>query len=433
MTATALPLWYAGDLGRASRSTSCAAGKLTTMPRSIELFAGGGGMALGLHLAGFEHLRLVEWDAKACDTLRLNASRIDPDTGRPPWDVATVECGDVRAYASGLLEATPDDVDLVAGGPPCQPFSLGGLHAGQDDLRNMFPAALDVVRAATPKAVIFENVPGLLRPSFRPYFDYVRDQLRAPSITVRSGESWRDHWDRVQENAHASELRYRVSRQLILAADLGVAQVRRRVFVIAIRDDLDVEWGHLAGDHSEDALLYDKYVSGSYWEEHAADHTTRSITKSGLPEPPPSFASRIERLKVEGRPSDKRWRTVRDTLRDPEPLPLPVDHKQIGKWPNHVGVPGARSYPGHTGSDIDSPAKTIKAGVHGVCGGEAMIRFTDGTLRYMTTREAARVQGFPDWYEFTGARSHAMRHIGNAVAVRVAQAVGERLRLLLSI
>jgi DNA (cytosine-5)-methyltransferase 1 len=402
------------------------------MPTSVELFAGGGGMALGLHLAGFDHLRLVEWDGRACDTLRLNATKVDPTAGHPPWEVAHVECGDVREFAA---ERASDfrGVDLVAGGPPCQPFSLGGLHAGDNDQRNMFPAALDVVRACAPKLVVFENVPGLLRPSFKPYFDYVRDQIEAPSVAPRPGEPWREHWDRVRRGGGGGDVRYRVARQVILAADLGVGQVRRRVFLIGIRDDLGVEWGELAGDHSEDALLYDKYVSGSYWDEHADDRGVRQIVRNGLPPAPSSLSRRVERLRDTGRPSDKRWRTLRDVLREPEALPTPVDGKQRGPWPNHVGVPGARAYPGHTGSDIDAPAKTIKAGVHGVCGGEAMVRFHDDSLRYMTTREAARVQGFPDWYEFTGARSHAMRHIGNAVAVRVAQAVGERLRTLTGI
>ncbi|HWL37639.1 MAG TPA: DNA cytosine methyltransferase [Frankiaceae bacterium] len=399
------------------------------MATSVELFAGGGGMALGLHLAGFDHLRLVEWDERACDTLRLNATRPDPTIGQPPWAVERVECGDVRKFAAERA-ADYHGIDLVAGGPPCQPFSLGGLHAGDNDERNMFPAALDVVRACVPKMVVFENVPGLLRPSFKPYFDYVRDQLEAPSVVPRRGETWHDHWARVRRRGPGTDVRYRVARQVILAADVGVGQSRRRVFLIGIREDLGVEWGELAGDHSEDALLYDKYVSGSYWEEHADDPVVRGIVRSGLPQAPSIVSRRIARLRDTGRPSDKRWRTVRDVLREPEPLPTPVDGEQRGQWPNHVGVPGARSYPGHTGSDIDAPAKTIKAGVHGVCGGEAMIRFSDGSLRYMTTREAARVQGFPDWYEFTGARSHAMRHIGNAVAVRVAQAVGERLRTL---
>jgi DNA (cytosine-5)-methyltransferase 1 len=109
-------------------------------------------------------------------------------------------------------------------------------------------------------------------------------------------------------------------------------------------------------------------------------------------------------------------------------LPEPIDGIQSHDHLNHSGIPGARSYPGHTGSDIDLPSKTIKAGVHGVCGGEAMIRFHDGKLRYMTVRESARIQTFPDDYEFLGARSHAMRHIGNAVPVQLAKEIGLHMR-----
>ncbi|MFL6160762.1 MAG: DNA cytosine methyltransferase [Jatrophihabitantaceae bacterium] len=397
------------------------------MPDSIELFAGGGGMALGLHLAGFEHRQLVEWDGQACETLRLNSRRDDPLHGRPPWKPDAVVGGDVREWAAALDSRT---VDLVAGGPPCQPFSLGGIHAGYSDPRNMFPAALDVVRATAPKLVIFENVPGLLRSGFLPYFDYVAAQLGAPSVLPSASETWQQHRDRVLRNAHRSELRYRVDRQVILSADLGVPQSRRRVFLIGIREDLNAGWEPLPADYTEDALLHDQYVSGTYWEEHQDDPEAHKLLRAGLPAAPARLASRVARLRLEGRPVEKRWRTVRDMLREPERLPEPVDGRQRGRWPNHIGVPGARAYVGHTGSDIDLPAKTIKAGVHGVCGGEAMIRFRDGRLRYLTTREAARVQGFPDWYEFTGARSLAMRHIGNAVAVRVAQAVGEQLRRL---
>lgn len=420
---------FASERSESSEAGSPTAGSLRPVLRSIELFAGGGGMALGLHAAGFDHEKLVEWDRRACDTLLHNTASSDPLTGQPPWAEEDVFSGDVREYAQELQGSPVNGLDLIAGGPPCQPFSLGGVHAGHADQRNMFPAALDIVRATAPKFVIFENVPGLIRPSFLPYFDYVGNQLVAASVLPNPGEVWQDHNERVL-NARRSALRYRVSRQVILAADLGVPQLRRRVFMIGIREDLGTSWVDLAADHSEDALLYSQYVSGEYWEEHGDAKEVRQILRSGLPEPSPRMAARVERLRSKGAPGEKRWRTVRDMLREPEALPEPKGGIQVGKWANHIGVPGARSYPGHTGSEIDLPAKTIKAGVHGVCGGEAMIRFRDDSLRYMTTREAARVQGFPDWYEFVGARSHAMRQIGNAVAVRVAQAVGERLRQL---
>lgn len=385
-------------------------------------------MALGLHAAGFVHARLVEWDARACQTLRLNAESIDLRTGAVPWTYDSVVEGDVRDFARSLADF--GTTDLVAGGPPCQPFSLGGVHAGQADERNMFPAALDVVRAVQPRFVIFENVPGLIRPGFQPYFDYVEEQLRAVSIAPKANESWSDHLARVKRDAKRSELRYHVKHQVLLAADLGIPQMRRRVFMIGIREDLGAQWTDIAADHSEDALLHAQYISGSYWDEHAGDPEVKRLIHRGAPQPPARLIGRLARLRRQNAPTEKRWRTVRDMLREPERLVTPVDGQQRGPWANHVGIPGARSYQGHTGSNIDLPAKTIKAGVHGVCGGEAMIRFHDNRLRYMTTREAARVQGFPDWYEFTGARSHAMRQIGNAVAVRVAQAVGERLRQL---
>jgi DNA (cytosine-5)-methyltransferase 1 len=389
-------------------------------PRSIEIFAGGGGMALGLQQAGFEHVALVEWDANACDTLRLNASS--------RWASAEIFDGDVRQWTNTRRARDVGEIDVVAGGPPCQPFSLGGLHNGDLDKRNMFPAALHVVRKFRPKAVVFENVPGLMRPSFRPYFDYVVAQLREPTLTIRKSEDWRAHANRLAKPKRGKRsLSYRIGMpRIVNAADYGVPQVRRRVIVVAIRDDLEIDWDWdgFMPTHSQASLTYDKWVEPVYWEQH------------GLPEPerPAAITDEvIHGLKVAGRPETERWQTVRDMLRTPTPLPMPVDHQPDPVVSNHVGVPGARSYAGHTGSDIDLPAKTIKAGVHGVCGGEAMIRFEDGSLRYLTVRESGRVQGFPDDYVFAGARSIAMRQIGNAVAVGLARQIGTRLRTVLGI
>ena len=373
-------------------------------------------MALGLHQAGFEHSALVEWDSQACDTLRNNAS------GR--WALDGIWDGDVRDWLDGPSPASVGEIDLVAGGPPCQPFSLGGVHAGENDERNMFPAALDTVRQFTPKAVMFENVPGLMRTSFRPYFDYVVNQLREPSVNIKKGELWYEHAARVIKKPRGTRsLRYRVMDPVILnSADYGIPQTRRRVFIVAIRDDLGVEWSGLPETHSKVSLNYDQWVEETYWEDHR------------LPVPPAEMTAKaILKLKIAGRPETDRWRTVRDMLREPTPLPKPVDGVSPRGVANHIGIPGARSYTGHTGSYIDLPSKTMKAGVHGVCGGEAMIRFEDDSLRYLTVREAARVQGFPDDYGFEGARGTAMHQIGNAVAVGVARQVGERLRSILSI
>jgi DNA (cytosine-5)-methyltransferase 1 len=388
--------------------------------RSIELFAGGGGLALGLHEAGVEHAALVEWDTRACATLRRNAAGL--------WDASAIWDGDVREWIKVVSAKGLGEIDVVAGGPPCQPFSLGGLHAGQNDERNMFPAALDVVRHFQPKAVIFENVPGLLRPSFLPYFQYIVNQLREPTVKLKRGEPWREHAERLTQRPRGKRsLRYEVAEPVVLnAADFGVPQVRRRVFVVAIRSELGLvwEWDKVQQSHSGRALRYDQWVEPIYWDEHGISRppTPDSISQDDLQE-----------LKRAGRPEAERWRTVRDMLREPTLLPRAAEAGEEPPVPNHIAIPGARSYPGHSGSVLDLPSKTIKAGVHGVCGGEAMIRFPDGSLRYLTVRESARVQGFPDDYAFEGPRSTAMRHIGNAVAVGVARRVGERLRELLKL
>jgi DNA (cytosine-5)-methyltransferase 1 len=385
---------------------------MTTKRISVELFAGGGGMALGTRNAGFEHLALVEWNKSAAAILRHNAKK-HPDL----WSAEHVLEQDVRLW----LRETPikkDLVDLVAGGPPCQPFSLAGVHAGDNDERNMFPAAIQVVRKLRPKFVLFENVPGLTRPSFAPYFEYIKHQLEKPTIAAKDHELWTEHHKRVRKSKPTG-VRYVVHEHLLDAADFGLPQNRRRVFLVGIRSDVAgaSDWGAPVGDYSRDALLYDQWVTGDYWKEHGQP----------TPDRPYGLEERICALKGSGRPDGLRWQTIRDCITD---LPEPVDRSPTDGVADHEGIPGARSYPKHSGSAFDWPAKTIKAGVHGVSGGEAMIRFDDGSLRYFTVRESARMQGFPDEYEFPVARSRSMAAIGNAVAAPVAKLLTERLASL---
>jgi DNA (cytosine-5)-methyltransferase 1 len=374
---------------------------------SIELFAGGGGLALGLRRAGFHHYTLIEYNHNATKVLRHNA-----DLNPALWSRDAILEEDVRTWHAEL--ANPPEVSLVAGGPPCQPFSLAGVHAGDTDDRNMFPAALEVVRRLLPPLVIFENVPGLTRPSFAPYYHYVQAQLRHPTVRPRDTEMWSEHFDRIQRSRAIP--RYRVYEEHVDAADLGVPQSRRRVFLIGIRSDLSgaASWPGIERKHSRDALLYEQYVESTYWDEHDLPQ----------PEVPDQLRTRVAQLKGDERPGGQRWRTLRDALSG---LPTPVDDEETAGVANHCGIPGARVYAKHTGSPIDWPAKAIKAGVHGVSGGEAMIRFPDASLRYLTIREAARIQSFPDVYEFPGSRSRVMGIIGNAVAVDVADAVGRSL------
>jgi len=377
---------------------------------AVELFAGAGGLAMGASLAGFTPKAVVEWDKWACDTIRENEQRGFPLVQNWPL----VE-GDVRGYDYGALE---DKIDLVAGGPPCQPFSLGGKHLAYNDQRDMFPASVDVVRRLRPKAFVFENVKGLTRSSFANYFQYITLQLTFPEIVRRTDEMWMDHLVRLEKAKTSGKKRgltYEVVCRVLNAADYGVPQKRERVFMVGFRSDIDAKWAFPDPTHAFDALLEEQWITGDYWDRHEVSERQRPDSSS-------RFARRIKQLSMSNdRPSDtiKPWRTVRDALVG---LPDPrVGNSKL--FHNHRFQDGARPYPGHTGSPIDLPSKALKAGDHGVPGGENMMIRLDGSVRYFTVREAARLQTFPDGYIFHGSWTETMRQLGNAVPVKLGQAV----------
>jgi DNA (cytosine-5)-methyltransferase 1 len=373
--------------------------------RSIELFAGAGGLALGSSKAGFKHEAVIEWDENACNTIRENQRR----GLKPPVEWPVVEPIDVTEFDfSGIKE----DLELIAGGVPCQPWSLGGKHKGFKDERNLFPEVVKIVRGLRPKAVIIENVKGLTRKVFHNYYQYIQHQLRYPEIEQKSAESWMDHLRRLEQHhtsASTEGLHYQVVPRLVNAADFGIPQRRERVFIVAFRSDLGIKWNFPEETHSQDALIYDKYVSGEYWDR--VDLPQRKTVPDRLRE-------RVARLTILP-PTECPWKTVREALQG---LPDPV-RESSGKFENHVHNPGARSYPGHTGSPMDEPAKTLKAGVHGVPGGENTLAYSNGQVRYFTVREAARIQTFPDEYVFHSSWTESMRQIGNAVPVELAELV----------
>jgi DNA (cytosine-5)-methyltransferase 1 len=160
---------------------------------SLEICAGGGGQALGLEQAGFGHAAVVEVDTAACQTLRLN---------RPAWRVVEA---DVRAVEGREFRG----VDLLAGGVPCPPFSVAGKRLGADDERDLFPTALRLVEEIRPRAVLLENVPGLLSARFTEYREGVRQRLGALGYTP----FWRS----------------------FNARDFGVPQLRPRAVLVALR------------------------------------------------------------------------------------------------------------------------------------------------------------------------------------------------------
>jgi DNA (cytosine-5)-methyltransferase 1 len=376
------------------------------MLTSVELFAGVGGLALGVSNAGFRHRAVVEWDADACATIRGNQRlNLKPLSDWPLHE------GDVRGFDFGTLGS---GTDLLAAGVPCQPWSLGGKHRGYQDERNLFPDTVAAIRTLKPKVVLIENVKGLLRQSFSKYFEYIKLMVRHPEVIRKTTETWMEHLSRLERHHTAGRergLEYKVVSQLLNAANYGVPQRRERVFIVAFRSDIGVEWSFPAPTHSQDALLADQWVTGEYWDRH-------KVAKRNRPHAPAKMRLRLERLSSL-LPPDAPWKTVRDAICD-----LPDPEKKSGATVlNHSFQPGARSYPGHTGSPLDEPAKTLKAGDHGVPGGENMLRLPDGRVRYFTVRESARVQTFPDSFVFQGSWTETMRQLGNAVPVQLSEAV----------
>ncbi|HQX31722.1 MAG: DNA cytosine methyltransferase [Flavobacteriales bacterium] len=375
--------------------------------RSLELFAGGGGLGLGLHKAGFHARAVVEWDKWSCDTIRNNKA-----LGFPLVQGWKVVQGDAREFDF----ASVGEVELVSGGPPCQPFSLGGKHRAYEDSRDMFPTAVKAVRELQPMAFIFENVKGITRAAFANYFQYIGLQMAFPELIQRPNETWPQHLARLETrktSGRQTGLRYNVVTQVLNSANYGIPQVRERVFFVGFRSDLGIEWSFPQCTHSYAALVKSQFGTGAYWERHRVTRQEVEIQRARV-------GNRLQGLLNAAEADLLPWRTVRDAISD---LPDPKSRK-ARSIANHTFQDGARPYPGHTGSPLDLPAKTLKAGDHGVPGGENMMVLPNDAYRYFTVRESARLQTFPDSYIFQGSWTETMRQLGNAVPVELARQVG---------
>ncbi len=239
--------------------------------RSVELFSGCGGLALGLARAGFHHDAMVEWNECAVATIEHNRARGVDYVASWPIRRTDVREIDWKRYAG---------MDLVAGGPPCQPFSIAGKHRGSNDDRDMWPQAIRAVREIKPAAFLFENVRGLLRPKFS---DYLR--------SVVAG---------LQEPDPRRTLRYSTVVMNVNAADFGAPQKRHRVIIAGIRDDLGAYIPRLQSTYSRERLLWDQWVTGEYWQEHGLRRDLNGF------EPADEFA--VRRLRSSMRePQEKRW------------------------------------------------------------------------------------------------------------------------------
>lgn len=379
-------LYHNGNSPEARRPTLHPADRLFSC---VELFAGCGGMAIGLSKAGFQHVAMAEFNKQACTTLRHHFA------GDGQQSSPLILENDVRNIDWTMFR----NIDLVAGGPPCQPFSAGGLSAGKADERDMWPEALRAVREMQPRAFLFENVKGLLRPAFASYLDSIVEALK-----------------RVGHTSGAQV--YEVTVMPVNSADYGAAQKRERVLIAGIRRDVATLHPFPAPTHSATRLVWDKWVSGTYWKKHGLSRP------STIPRVEAALLTSLTRSAQE--PQSLPWQTCRDSFAG---LGEPSDTFYIsGHEPRGFG----KQYPGHTGSELYAPAKALKAGVHGVPGGENMVILDDGRARHFTVREAARLQGMPDSFLPTGSWSQAMRQLGNAVPAQLAEVAGLWIEKMLS-
>jgi DNA (cytosine-5)-methyltransferase 1 len=295
--------------------------------------AGAGGQALGLERAGFEHLGLVEINKHCCQTLRLN---------RPHWNVIEQ---DLHKFDASSFKV----VDLVAGGLPCPPFSVAGKQLGKLDERNLFPEAVRIIEECQPRAVLIENVRGLLDAVFNDYRNYVEKQL--------------------------GRLGYKPDWRMFNASDFGVPQLRPRVLFVAVRREI----------------------------QEAFSWPMPSFTL------PPTVGEVLHDLMgANGWKGAREWRKRADEI---APTIVGGSHK-------------------HGGPDL-GPTRARKAWASLGVDGLGIWNSAPGPdfvgMPRLTVRMVARLQGFPDDWEFAGGKTAAYRQVGNAFPSPVAAAVAEQV------
>ncbi|MFI6641565.1 DNA cytosine methyltransferase [Streptomyces sp. NPDC050504] len=372
---------------------------------SIEICAGAGGQAIGLHEAGFRHLALVEIDPHAAKTLRDNIER------HGKWDWERQHC-DVLP-PTDVNDFNPDEhlvksgerlrdhgLDLLAGGVPCPPFSHAGKQLGKDDERDLFPRMLELVKDLKPRAVMIENVRGIMDPKFQDYRQYIVARLQGGAYRGEDGQE-------VEEDG----LGYIVCKWDVLeASDFGVPQLRPRAILVAIREDvlqgLEYKWPtptHKDPVSVADALgpsmkeRYGRYFGGVH-DQRAKDAHDRWLDAA---------TTRDQELKGKGG-------GIAPTLVGGSKKHGGADlgpSRAKAAWKT-LGVSGLG-----VANDMDTCAKK---------GTEDRDLFgPDGPM--LTVQQAAIIQGFPDGWEFTGGKTAQYRQVGNAFPPPVAAAVGESI------
>ncbi|MEE1831371.1 DNA cytosine methyltransferase [Streptomyces sp. SP17KL33] len=371
---------------------------------SIEICAGAGGQAIGLHQAGFGHLALVEIDSYAVGTLDANLKK------QESWAWERDHCdllsADVTTFdpaedleKSGKLLAERG-LDLLAGGVPCPPFSHAGKQLGRDDERDLFPRMLQLVELLKPRAVMIENVRGIMDPKFSDYRDFIKARLQGGSYRDEGGQLVTDRG-----------LGYTVSKWDILeASDFGVPQLRPRAILVAFRDDVieDIKYEWPTATHEEPVSVAER------------------LQPSMLERYEPYFDSEYAKT---AREAYNRW-LGKAQKRDAE-----LKGKGGGIAPTLVG--GSKK---HGGADLGPSRAKAAWKLLGVSGmgvandiATCRERKTEGRDLFrpegpmLTVKQAAIIQGFPSEWEFSGGKTAQYRQVGNAFPPPVAKAVGESI------
>lgn len=321
-------------------------------PTCIDLFSGAGGLSLGLKMAGWKALLASDYDRHACSTYRHNFSGVD------------VLEGDIRRADWQNLKGK---VDLVAGGPPCQPFSVAGNQKAHEDTRDMLPEFVRAIREIRPKQLLMENVAGLTSARHLPYFQAKLDELK--------------------------DLGYDLHFQVLNSADYGVAQDRLRVIVL----------GGLKG-------------------RPAFPQKTHGITNQ------PFMAAAAA---LADAPTDEPNNAIVTYAKKPVLRPSPFAGMLVngGGRPIDLRKP-SQTIPASAGGNrthiIDEHGVLVEYHSHLMAGGTPHLGLVHG-VRRLTVRESARIQSFPDSFEFLGQRSAKYRQIGNAVPPLLGNAIGKAL------
>ena len=328
------------------------------MYNSIELFAGAGGLALGLELAGFEHIGLVEFNPKAAETLRKN---------RPEWNVL---CENVEAVSKRNLEKEfnikKGELDLLSGGAPCQSFSYAGKRLGLEDVRGtMFYYYATFLHKLQPKMFLFENVRGLL--------------------SHDGGRTYKTILDIFESEG------YTTYHQIMNAWDYGVPQKRERLITIGIRNDLK----------KNDYIFPKKYEYKPVVRDIKLD---KNPSKTDC-----SYYSERKRKYFELVPPGGYWKDI--------------DPQKAKEWMGNSWNSGG----GKTGIlrriSLDEPCLTVLTSP----GMKQTDRCHPLEVRPFSYRENARIQTFPDDWEFCGNLQEKYKQIGNAVPVNLAKEIGKSI------